>query len=62
MRTEPCAVFPVKSGWPVIGLGILLICIPIITMIIGPSTALPLPISLLFIGFGLFLIWLGITK
>ena len=56
-----CPVFGVRSGGPVIGLGILLILFGLIPMGID-NISFPLPIALIFIGFGLFLIWAGLTK
>ncbi len=56
-----CPVFGVESGWPMIGLGILIILLGIVPFSIG-QIPLPVPILLIFIGFGLFLIWAGLTK
>jgi len=56
-----CPVFGVKSGGPIIGLGILLILFPIIPYLILPGS-LPPMIAILFAGFGIFLIWAGIAK
>ena len=64
-RTVPgsatCPVFGVRSGGPIIGLGILMILFGLIPLGIG-DVPLPVPISLVFIGFGVFLIWAGLTK
>ena len=54
-----CVLFGVKSGVPVIGLGLLLILFGFIPLIIGLESGL---ISVLFTGFGLFLIGVGISK
>ena len=59
--TSGCPVFGVKSGGPLIGLGILLILFGLIPIGIL-NMPLPLPIALLFIGFGAFLIWAGLTQ
>ena len=56
-----CPVFGVRSGAPIIGLGILIILLGIVPFSIG-QIPLPVPILLIFIGFGLFLIWAGLTK
>jgi len=56
-----CPVFGVRSGGPVIGLGILMILFGLVPMGID-NISFPLPIALIFIGFGLFLIWAGLTK
>jgi hypothetical protein len=58
---EPCGVFPVRSGGPVIGLGLVLLTIAVLPYILGIGTT-ALPASILFGGFGLFLLWLGFTK
>jgi hypothetical protein len=57
-----CPIFPVKSGIPIIGTGILLILFALVPMLIPGMTPLPLPALAVFIGAGLFLIWLGLTK
>jgi len=56
-----CPVFGVRSGGPIIGLGIIMILFGLIPLGIG-NVPLSLPVSLLFIGFGVFLIWAGLTK
>jgi hypothetical protein len=56
-----CPIFGVKSGGPLIGLGILLIFFAVIPSFII-QMSLPLPVAILFAGFGIFLIWAGITK
>jgi len=58
---DRCPIFGVRNGGPIIGLGILLILFGIIPIIIG-SIPLPVPVALLFIGFGGFLIWVGLTQ
>ncbi|HOT04134.1 MAG TPA: hypothetical protein PK069_08140 [Methanolinea sp.] len=59
---RPCPVFGVESGGPIIGLGLLIILFGVFPLISGSYRTLPLPISLLFIGFGIYLIVLGIRK
>ncbi len=56
-----CPVFGVKSGGPIIGLGILLILFAIVPSILVPET-MPAIIALFFAGFGIFLVWIGIAK
>lgn len=56
-----CPVFGVRSGGPIIGLGILLILFGLIPLVIG-AVSLPIPVIVVFIGFGVFLIWTGLTK
>jgi hypothetical protein len=58
--SDNCPVFGVRSGGPIIGLGVLLILFGIIPLIIG-SIPLPVPVALVFVGFGIFLIWAGLT-
>ncbi len=58
---EPCGVFPVESGGPVIGLGLMFLLAAIIPVILGIGT-IALPAIVLFGGFGIFLLWLGVKK
>jgi hypothetical protein len=58
---EPCGVFPVESGGPVIGLGLIFLLAALIPVILGIGT-IAFPAVILFGGFGIFLIWLGLTK
>jgi hypothetical protein len=58
---EPCGVFSVASGGPVIGLGLLFFLAAIVPVILGLE-AVALPAVVLFGGFGVFLIWLGFAK
>jgi hypothetical protein len=60
-ESRGCPIFGVESGVPLIGLGILLVLFAIIPSFII-QMSLPLPIAILFTGFGIFLIWAGITK
>lgn len=62
MNTEPCAIFPVGSGVPIIGLGILIAAFPLATYLIRAYEPMPLPVAILLVGFGLFLIWLGLKR
>ncbi len=62
MKTEPCAIFPVQSGVPVIGLGIFIAAIGIIGYLLSGEGAMPLPVAAILVGFGIFLIWLGIAR
>ena len=57
---EHCPVFGVQSGVPVIGLGILIILFGIIPLLL--QIPLTIPVSMVFIGFGLFLVWAGMTR
>lgn len=60
--TGTCPLFGVESGGPVIGLGLLIILFGMVPLVSGSSDSFPLPFSLVFIGFGIFLIWLGLKK
>jgi len=64
-RSEPqddrCPVFGVESGGPVIGLGILIMLFGIVPSVVIPGV-FPLPIAVLFTFFGIFLIWVGLTR
>jgi len=55
-----CPVFGVKNGGPISGLGILLILFGIVPYILIPET-MPAVIAF-FVGFGIFLVWIGIAK
>jgi len=57
-----CPVFGVESGGPVIGLGLLFILFVTFPFIIRAGEILPLLLPILFIGFGIFLITLGIRQ
>jgi len=57
-----CPVFGVENGVPIIGLGIIIILFGIIPVLILPAGIIPVPVSAMFIGFGIFLIWAGLTK
>jgi hypothetical protein len=59
--TNRCPVFGVRSGGPVIGLGILVIIFGIVPVAIG-NRPIPASIDILFIGFGGFLIWIGLKR
>ncbi|MDH7593857.1 MAG: hypothetical protein QHG99_05825 [Methanomicrobiales archaeon] len=62
MRIEPCAIFPVESGAPIIGLGILMAAFAIVTYLIAGYEPMPLPVAAVFLGFGIFLVWLGLKR
>lgn len=57
-----CPISGVESGGPVIGLGLLAILFGAFPFFPGIVNVLPLPLSLVFIAFGLFLVWMGIRK
>lgn len=56
-----CPVFGVESSGPIIGLGFLMILLGLIPFGIH-QIPFPIPAALVFVGFGFFLIWVGITK
>ena len=65
--TEPegCPIttlYAIRSGVPLIGLGILLILAGFAGLLVPGIPSVPFPVPLIFAGFGLFLIWLGLTK
>lgn len=62
MQKESCGIFGVESGIPIIGLGIIIILFGVLPLVIHGFPPLPIPITVIFIGFGLFLIWLGLAK
>ncbi len=58
---NPCPLFGVGSGGPVIGLGILMILFALVPLLIIPGS-FPLPLGIVFVGFGLFLVWIGFAR
>lgn len=56
-----CPVFGVESGGPLIGLGFLLILFAIIPLVII-RIPVPVPFILISAGFGVFLIWAGVSR
>jgi hypothetical protein len=61
-HTGCCPVFGVESGIPLIGLGVLMMVFGIVPLLLHAGTPFPVPITALFIGFGIFLIWAGLSK
>jgi hypothetical protein len=62
---EECPItqmYAIKSGLPIIGLGILIILSGIIGLLIPGIPVPPFTATVIFAGFGLFLIWAGLTK
>ncbi|MDD1668729.1 MAG: hypothetical protein LUO97_02910 [Methanomicrobiales archaeon] len=63
--TEGCPVtqmYALRSGLPIIGLGILLILAACIGLLIPGIPVPPFPVPAIFASFGLFLIWAGLTR
>lgn len=58
---EYCPVFGVQSGLPVIGLGLVILFFGLIPLI-WLHQPVPIPVIMVFVGFGLFLVWLGMTR
>lgn len=56
-----CPVFGVENGMPLIGLGILFIFFGIVPLFIL-QVPFPVPIAIVLVLFGLFLIWAGLTR
>jgi hypothetical protein len=62
---EGCPVtrlYAIRSGVPVIGMGLLLILMGLIAFLFPGTFPADMVVTLLFTGFGIFLIWLGLTK
>jgi len=62
---EGCPVttlYAIKSGVPIVGLGLLLILSGFAGLLVAGIPVPPFPVPLLFAGFSLFLIWAGFTK
>lgn len=56
------ALYAIKSGVPLIGSGILLILSGFLGLLVPGIPVPPFPAPAIFAGFGLFLIWAGLTK
>jgi len=55
--------FGLKNGAPLIGLGALLIFAVAVPLLVpGSIPPVPFPVSLVFVGFGVFLVWLGLFR
>jgi hypothetical protein len=64
-ESDRCPVtdmYAIKSGIPIIGLGILIILAGFIGLVIPGIPVPPFPANAIFGVFGLFLIWAGLTK
>ncbi len=62
---EGCPIttlYAIRSGIPLIGLGIFLILAGFLGLLIHGIPVPPFPVNLIFAAFGLFLIWAGLTK
>ena len=55
-------LYAIRSGVPVIGLGILLILAGFLGLFVPGIPVPPSPVPMIFAGFGLFLLWAGFTK
>ncbi|MDD1671481.1 MAG: hypothetical protein LUO82_00575 [Methanomicrobiales archaeon] len=62
MGSENCPIFPVSSGVPLISGGLLLLGMVIVGWLLGGTRMMPLVIALLFVAFGMFLLWLGVSR
>jgi hypothetical protein len=63
--TDGCPIttlYAIRSGIPLIGLGMLLILSAFLGLLIPGIPVPPFPASAIFAGFGLFLIWAGLVK
>jgi hypothetical protein len=57
-----CPIFGVKSGIPPVGLGALLILFATVSLYVHGLSPIYLPVLIIFTGFGLFLVWMGIAR
>ena len=55
-------LYAIRCGVPVIGLGILLILAGFLGFLVPGIPVPPFPVPEIFAGFGLFLIWAGLTR
>jgi hypothetical protein len=62
MRADSCVIFPVKSGTSMIGLGLFLYLAAAVTWFTGAPPDTAIPVLCIFLGFGTFLIWLGLFR
>jgi hypothetical protein len=63
--SEGCPItslFAIRSGVPLICLGILIILAGFLGFLVPGIPVPPFPVPAIFAGFGLFLIWAGLTK
>ncbi|MCQ8894322.1 MAG: hypothetical protein NQU46_06805 [Methanolinea sp.] len=61
-RRSHCPVFGVESGGPITGLGILVFAFGGVLLLTGRDPLVTVPPALLFSGFGLVLVILGLRK
>ena len=62
---EGCPItmaYAIRSGIPIIALGILLILASFLGFFVSGIPVPPFPANAIFGGFGLFAIWVGLTK
>jgi len=62
---EGCPItrmYAIRSGVPVIGMGLLLILMGLISFLFPRTLPSDPVVILIFTGFGIFLVWLGLTK
>ena len=55
-------LYAIKSGVPVIGMGLLFILMGVIGLLFPRTFPVDAVVTPLFVGFGVFLIWLGLMK
>jgi hypothetical protein len=64
-QPEGCPIttlYAIRSGIPLICLGILLILAGFLGYVVPGIPVTPFPVNLIFAAFGIFLIWAGLTK
>ena len=55
-------IYAIKSGIPVIGMGLLLVLVGVLGLLVPRQFPIGTVAILIFVGFGVFLVWLGLTK
>jgi hypothetical protein len=61
-RGDSCPISGIRSGIPVIGIGIFLILIAVLPLCINGIPPVPLPAMVIFSAAGIFIIWIGISQ
>jgi hypothetical protein len=55
-------IYAIKSGFPVVGMGLLLILVGLLGLLLPRMFPVGTVGILIFAGFGIFLVWLGLTR
>jgi hypothetical protein len=64
-QPEGCPVttmYALRSGVLLVGLGVFLVLVVLLGYLVPGIPVPPFPVNLIFAGFGIFLVWAGLTK